>query len=60
MTVREAAGRIGIGKTLCYQLIEEERLGCLRIGQRGSKKAKIIIREKDIEAFIRTCEVDAK
>lgn len=56
MTVKEAATRIGIGKTLCYQLIDEGRLKCLRVGQMGSKKRKIIVREKDVEAFMRSLE----
>lgn len=56
MTVREAAEKIGIGKTLCYQLIEEGRLKCLRVGALGSKKPKIVVREKDVEAFIRALE----
>jgi excisionase family DNA binding protein len=56
MTVRDAAVRLEISKSLVYRLIEEGRLPCVRIGQLG-RRGKIVIREKDIEALLKECEV---
>jgi excisionase family DNA binding protein len=55
MTVREAAEKLEISQSLVYRLVEEGRLKCLRIGQRG-KRGKIVIREPDVEAFLKECQ----
>lgn len=55
MDVKQAAAKLEISQSLCYRLIEEGRLKCARIGQRG-KRGKIIIREPDIEAFLKECQ----
>ena len=56
MTVAQAAERLEISKSLCYRLVEEKRLPCVRIGQRG-RRGKILIRETDIEEFLKVCRV---
>lgn len=58
MTVKEAAERLEISQSLCYTLIGEGRLRCLRIGQAG-KRGKVVIRESDLAEFIRSCEQEA-
>jgi excisionase family DNA binding protein len=55
MTVKEAAKRLEVSLSLCYRLVEEGRLPCLRIGQRG-RRGKIIISEADIRTFLKSCE----
>jgi excisionase family DNA binding protein len=59
MTVKEAAERLEISQSLCYELIAEGRLPCRRIGRRG-KRGKIIIREEDIEAFSESVKVESQ
>jgi excisionase family DNA binding protein len=51
MNVQEAAKRLEISRSLVYRLIEEGRLPCLRIGQRG-RRGKIIVKEEHIERFL--------
>ena len=55
MTVREAARRLEISPSLCYRLLAEDRLKCVRIGMAG-RRGKIIIRESDLREFLRTLE----
>jgi excisionase family DNA binding protein len=59
MTVSQAAERLEISKSLCYRLIEERRLSCVRIGQRG-RRGKILIREVDLAEFLRHCHNQAR
>jgi excisionase family DNA binding protein len=54
VTVKVAAERLEISQSLVYRLVEEGRMLCVRIGARG-RRGKIIIREQDIEAFLKTC-----
>jgi excisionase family DNA binding protein len=54
VTVKAAAERLEISQSLVYRLVEEGRIPCVRIGARG-RRGKIIIREHDIEAFLKTC-----
>jgi excisionase family DNA binding protein len=56
VTVKAAAERLEISQSLVYRLVEEGRMPCVRIGARG-RRGKIIIREVDIEAFLKTCQV---
>ena len=58
MTVKQAAERLEVSKSLVYRLVEEKRLSCIRIGQRG-RRGKIVIREADIEAFLQECQSGA-
>jgi excisionase family DNA binding protein len=55
MTIREAAERLEISERLCYELVAEERLKCVRIGTAG-KRGRIVIWEKHLQAFIRELE----
>ena len=59
MTIKEAAKRLEISPSLCYRLVEEKRLGCVRIGQKG-RRGKIIVREADVEAFLKECQSAAE
>jgi excisionase family DNA binding protein len=59
MTVKEAAKRLEISASLCYELIAEGRLPCRRIGRRG-RRGKIIIRDEDIETFLKSVKVVSK
>lgn len=58
MTVKQAAKRLEISERLCYQLVAEGQIRCLRIGQLG-RRGKIIIRESDIATFIKKVEINA-
>jgi excisionase family DNA binding protein len=55
MTVAQSAERLEISISLVYRLIEEGRLGCVRIGQLG-RRGKVVIREKDLRAFVEALE----
>jgi excisionase family DNA binding protein len=59
MTVKEAAARLEISVSLCYTLIGEGRLKCLRIGQAG-KRGKVVVRESDVAEFVKKCEASAR
>lgn len=58
MTVKEAAERLEISQSLCYTLIGEGRLKCLRIGAAG-KRGKVVVRESDVAEFVKSCEQEA-
>lgn len=51
MNAIEAAKRLGISRSLLYQLIKEKRLPHRRIGAKG-RRGKIIIAEEDVIAFL--------
>lgn len=53
MNVRDAAKKLEISESLCYQLVDECRLPHFRIGAKG-RRGKIVIREKDIETFLKS------
>ena len=55
MTVSEAATQLQVSKSLIYRLIEERRLSCVRIGQKG-RRGTIRIRPVDLEEFLRQCQ----
>lgn len=59
MNVREAAEKLEISRSLLYRLIEEGRIKCVRIGQRG-RRGKIVIREPDIEVFLKECRAETQ
>lgn len=58
MTAKQAAAKLEISQSLLYRLIQEGRLPCRRIGQRG-KRGKIIVLEKDLELFLETVKSGA-
>jgi excisionase family DNA binding protein len=59
VTVKETAKRLEVSQSLVYRLIEERRLACVRVGQRG-RRGKIIIREADLAEFLRQCQKAAR
>jgi excisionase family DNA binding protein len=58
VTVKEAAKRLEISQSLCYRLIEEGRLPCRRIGQKG-RRGKIIETEDDYAKFMESVKAGA-
>jgi excisionase family DNA binding protein len=56
MTIKQAAERLEISKSLAYRLVEEGRLPCRRIGGRG-KRGKIIVTEEDVKRFMESVKV---
>jgi excisionase family DNA binding protein len=59
MTVREVSQRLEISLSLVYKLVEEGRLPCRRIGQRG-RRGKIIVMEDDLRRFLESVKVGVK
>jgi excisionase family DNA binding protein len=59
MTVQEAAQRLGISDKLCYQIVAEGRLKCVRIGAAG-KRGKVVIWTKHLEEFMRKLEAESR
>ena len=55
LTVAEAAERLHISISLCYRLIEERQLSCVRMGQKG-RRGCIRIRLADLEEYLRRCQ----
>lgn len=58
MSVKEAAKRIGISRSLCYQLVAERRIPHRRVGGKG-RRGRIVIEEEDIRAFMESCRREA-
>lgn len=59
MNVREASKRLEISLSLTYALLEEGRIPCRRIGRKG-RRGKYIIREDDLEEFLKSVKVEAE
>lgn len=59
MTVKQAAERLEISRSLLYKLIEEGQLPHRRIGGKG-KRGKIIVTEEDVKAFLDSVKVEAE
>ena len=57
MDVKQAAERLEISLSLCYALIEEGRLPCVRIGRKG-RRGKIIVTEDDLRRFLESVKVE--
>ena len=51
MSSQRAAKRLEISPSLCYRLIEQKQLSCVRIGGIG-RRGKIIVTEDDIKRFM--------
>jgi excisionase family DNA binding protein len=56
LTPAEAADRLGVSLSLIYQLCAERRLPHYRIGG-DRRRGKIVIDEKDLDAFLAGCRV---
>lgn len=57
ITVREAAARARVSRSLVYAWCEERRLPHVRVGARG-KRGRILIRPEDLEALLTEFRVD--
>lgn len=56
LTVKEIAGRLRVSPSTVYNLVEEGRISCHRIGKgRGC----IRFTEEQVEAFLQSCRVEA-
>lgn len=55
LTVKAAAQKASVSKSLIYALVRQNRLKHYRIGVRG--KGKILIDESDLEEMIAACQV---
>lgn len=56
-TVKEAAARANVSKSLIYTWCDERRLPHIRAGKIG-KRGRILIKEDDLDAFIRGLRVE--
>jgi excisionase family DNA binding protein len=56
LTVKEVAERLRVSSSTVYNLVEEGRISCHRIGKgRGC----IRFTEEQVEAFLQSCRVEA-
>ncbi|QDV35005.1 helix-turn-helix domain-containing protein [Tautonia plasticadhaerens] len=55
MDVKEAARRLEISPSLAYKLVQEGRLPCVRIGQKG-RRGKIVLTEEHLKQFMKELE----
>lgn len=56
MTVRDAARRLEISTSLCYEIIAEGRLACCRVGRQG-RRGKILVTEADLQKFLESVRI---
>lgn len=56
LRAKEVAEKLGISLSLVYQLVEEHKLGCYRVGPR---RGAIRFKDEDIEVYLDSCRVDA-
>lgn len=59
MTPREAADDLGVSPSLIYQLVEERRIGHIRVGGKG-RRGRILIELKALEAFLEENRVEPR
>jgi excisionase family DNA binding protein len=58
LTPKEAAERAGVSVSMIYQWCNERVLPHYRVGGRG-RRGKILVEESDLEAYLRSCRVEA-
>lgn len=59
LTPQQAAERLGVSRSLIFQLCREQRLTHYRVGGRG-KRGRILIDEADLDALLTECRVSAQ
>ncbi len=59
LTPKEASARMRCSLSMIYQLVEERRLSCVRIGATG-RRGKILLKLEDIDRFIELCTQEAE
>ena len=59
MSVKQAAERIGVSDSLVYEWCSAGRLVHFRLGRKG-KRGKVLIDEKDLEAFLAACRQESR
>lgn len=56
LTVKAAAARVGVSRSLLYELCRTGRLKHYRVGVRG--KGKILIDPKDLDGLLAECRIE--
>jgi excisionase family DNA binding protein len=59
LTAKQAAERIGVSDSLIYEWCTTGKLVHFRFGRIG-KRGKLLIDEKDLEAFLTACRQEAR
>jgi excisionase family DNA binding protein len=59
LTVKQAAVRLGISPSLVYGWCEDRILPHFRLGNKGSRRGKILIEETALDAFLQCRKVEA-
>jgi len=57
LTVKEAASRLRVSKSLVYEWCRDRRLSHVRLGKQG-KRGRILIRVEDLDRLIREQQVE--
>lgn len=56
LTVKEAASRLRVSKSLVYEWCKDRRLSHVRLGKRG-KRGRILIRSDDLDRLMKEQQV---
>ncbi len=59
LTAKQAAERIGVSDSLVYEWCRSGELVHFRFGRKG-KRGKLLIDEKDLDAFLSVCRQEAR
>ena len=57
LTVKETARELRSSQAFVYQLCADRKLVHIRVGT-GQKRPKILIREADLDSYLRSCQVE--
>lgn len=57
LTVKEAASRLRVSKSLVYEWCKDRRLSHVRLGKRG-KRGRILIRSDDLDRLMKEQQVE--
>ena len=59
LTAKQAAERLGVSDSLIYEWCSTGQLVHFRFGRKG-KRGKLLIDEKDLDAFLAACRQEVK
>ena len=59
MTPKQVAERVGVSDSLVYEWCSQGLLPHYRVGRKG-RRGKLLIDEKDLEAFLAGCRQEAR
>ena len=57
LRVSDVALRLDISRSLVYQLVEQGKLSCYRVGLRGGS---LRFTDEDVHAYLETCRVEGE